>query len=108
MAEPILVITNVIRGGGFGRGAWIARILGPDPKFGLKREFLKSNSNLSGSGKSGTIDFPIYEPGFYEVRGVQRPKGEASIGDLWNAFIEVDKSGKFREVTKETVVKSFK
>lgn len=98
--EPILTIRGEVRGGGHGRGAWVAKIVGPHPKFGLERQFVNSEKHLSRSAKSGFIDFKIYEAGIYEVRGLQKSKDEASIGTLWNAFIEVKEDGSFEEVSK--------
>lgn len=59
-----------VRGGGFGAGAWLAQIIATDPKFGFAREFIRKNtSDLSGSGKSGTISWEIENSGIYEWRG---------------------------------------
>lgn len=98
--NPILTITSEVRGGGYGGSAWIAKITGPDPKYGLARDFVQSERNVSRSGKSGTVRFSIYEPGIYEVRSVQLPAGQATIGQLWNGFIEVNPDGSYKNVSK--------
>lgn len=96
----IETITSHVRGGGCGAAAWVARITGPDPKFGLAREFIQKDSHLSRSGKSGYIDFHITEPGIYEMRGVQPQAGDASIGSTLCGFIRVTEDG------VETITKS--
>lgn len=51
-----------VRGGGYGGGAWIAKITGLDPTHGLRRQFCrKDKSGLSGSGRSGTITLQVAE-----------------------------------------------
>jgi len=58
-----------VRGGGLGHGAWIARIVGPHPKFHFEREFCyKDRSGLSRSGRSGAVEFTMEGPGLYEYR----------------------------------------
>lgn len=99
----ITTITSTVRGGGSGRNAWVARITGTSDKYGFDREFVAKDGNLSGSAKSGYIDFNIDEPGIYEVRGVQLPKGEASIGDLWNGFISVAENGDVAKIDKSEI-----
>lgn len=61
--------TTRIRGGGYGSDAWIAKITGPDPKFGFSRRFMpKDTSGLSRSGASGYITFEMGGDGLYEWR----------------------------------------
>jgi hypothetical protein len=100
----LTTIRSTIRGGGSGGGAWVAKITGTDPKFGYAREFIRKNPQLSGSGRSGYIDFPIVDPGVYEIRNVQLEKGEASIGNLWSAFIQVTPDGSYEEVNKSNIL----
>lgn len=51
---------TVVRGGGLGSSAYVARIVGTDREWGFKREFVPSDKNLSRSGASGNVHF-IYE-----------------------------------------------
>ena len=39
-----------VRGGGYGSRAWIARITGTDPKFGLRREFCERKNRTIAVG----------------------------------------------------------
>jgi hypothetical protein len=100
-------IKGEVRGGGVGVGAWVARITGPHPKFGLDRSFVKRRENLSGSRKSGSLSWSIVEPGYYELRGVQYGASEASIGDLDNGFIHVSDGGDVERVEKAQVIAAF-
>lgn len=55
-----------VRGGGLGSGAWIARITGTDPKYGLAREFVdKDESGLSRSRQSGSVGWKLPGDGVY-------------------------------------------
>jgi len=95
----IYTITSTVRGGGTGARAWVAKITGADEKFGFQREFVKKDRALSRSGKSGAVHFHINEPGIYEYRGVQLPRGEARIGALSAGFLRVTSDG-VEEITK--------
>lgn len=97
--NKIAEITSTVRGGGSGARAWVAKIVGPHPKFGFERAFIQADKQVSRSGKSGYIDFPITEPGFYEVRGVQLDKGDATIGQLWDGFIRVTEAGEIENIS---------
>lgn len=81
-----------IRGGGYGRHAWIARITGLDPKYGLARDFCRSHKRLSGSGRSGTISFDVDEPGLYEFRGFC--VGSTPSNWEWSGFCELTAAGR--------------
>jgi hypothetical protein len=59
-----------VRGGGIGSNAWVARITGPNVKFGVEREFVDADRSLSGSGRSGNITWSLCEDGVYEYRAV--------------------------------------
>jgi len=60
-----------VRGGGLGTDAWVARITGPHAKFGVEREFIKAERDLSGSGRSGMITWDLEnQDGVYEYRGL--------------------------------------
>lgn len=65
------------------KGAYVARIVGTDPKFGFKREFLAGTSPV------------IFEPGIYEDCDVER-KGK-SIG-WYFVFSHPTKPGEIRKV----------
>lgn len=88
-----------VRGGGYGGGAWIAKITGLDPTHGLRRQFCrKDKSGLSGSGRSGTITFEVEEPGLYEFRGFCI--GSTPKNWEWSGFIVLEAGGDSREVTR--------
>lgn len=80
-----------IRGGGYGRSAWIARITGLDEKYGLARSFCRKHPHLSSSGRSGTIGFDVTEPGLYEFRGFC--VGSTPTNWEWSGFCEVTTAG---------------
>lgn len=92
-----------VRGGGYGGEAWIARITGTDPKFGLKRAFLpKDKSGLSGSGRSGSICFELDEPGLYEFRGFC--VGSTAKNWEWSGFMLIDDDGTTHEISKTRAI----
>jgi hypothetical protein len=62
--------TMRVRGGGLGSGAWVARITGTHEKYGVEREFMDAKRHLSGSGRSGDIDWELDGDGIYEFRDV--------------------------------------
>lgn len=95
-----------VRGGGYGRDAWIAKITGPDPKYGLKREFArKDTSGLSGSGRSGMITFDLDGPGIYEFRNFC--VGSTPRNWEWSGFIELLADGSTHEMSRAEVVTRF-
>lgn len=55
-----------VRGGGSGSRAWIARITGTHPTYGLCREFVEMERSLSRSGASGSTTFTYEGDGLYE------------------------------------------
>ena len=60
-----------VRGGGLGTDAWVARITGPSEKFGMEREFVHADRDLSHSGRSGHITWHLEgQDGVYEYRNV--------------------------------------
>jgi len=64
---------------GFEARPYVARVLGADARYGIRREFLHAvRRDLSRSGATGTIEYLITEPGIYEI-GNSRGW---SIGDL--------------------------
>lgn len=92
-----------VRGGGYGNRAWIARIVGPDAKFGLSREFCRADkSGLSGSGRSGVISFEVTEPGLYEFRGFC--VGSTARNWEWSGFIELAADGSSTELSRAQVL----
>jgi hypothetical protein len=49
---------------------WVARILGPDPKYGFKREFIHGQRDYTFSnsvGSRGIYEYFALTPGIYEV-----------------------------------------
>ena len=51
---------------------WLARITGPDPRFGVAREFLAPvDKSTSASGRTGTATY-LAAPGVYERREGRR------------------------------------
>lgn len=95
-----------VRGGGYGNNAWIAQITGPDPKFGLKREFCKKDTRgLSGSGRSGAITFEVTKPGVYEFKGFC--VGSTPRNWEWSGFILLREDGESIEMSRAEVVKRF-
>lgn len=66
---------------------WLARITGPDPRYGVAREFIRPVSKVtSRSGRTGRCEYLI-EPGVYERR-----EGRRSLaGD--NGFFRVTSDG---------------
>ncbi len=97
-------ITSTVRGGGSGSSAWAARITGVGGAYGLQREWCYKQKNLSRSGRSGTIEFEISQPGIYEYGKVQHHSGRASIGDLDHGFIRVDADGSVSEIDRDEVI----
>lgn len=83
-----IILTSHVRGGGCGTSAWVARITGTDERFGLAREFVRKQKDLSRSGRSGSIHFEL-EAGVYEYRNVQHASEHASIGKLDRGFVVV-------------------
>lgn len=82
-----------VRGGGFGGDAWIAKITGEDSKFTFSRIFCKKcTSSLSGSGKSGFIEFEIPGPGLYQFKGFC--VGSTSNNSDWSGFILLREDGR--------------
>jgi hypothetical protein len=66
---------------------WLARITGPDPQWGVAREFLRATGrSTSRSGKTGTVTYLI-GPGVYERR-----EGRRSLRDQ-NGFFRVTTEG---------------
>lgn len=60
---------NRVRGGGIGSSGWLARVTGPNEKYGVEREFVNADKRgLSGSGASGTVTWDIDGDGIYEYR----------------------------------------
>jgi len=57
-----------VRGGGIGTTAWLAKIVGTDPSYGIDREFVDAERDLSRSGRSGSISWTLDGDGIYEYR----------------------------------------
>lgn len=58
-----------VRGGGIGVSAWLAKIVGTDPSYGIDREFVDAERSLSRSGRSGSISWTLDGDGIYEYWG---------------------------------------
>lgn len=90
---------TTVRGGGFGAGGYVAYIEGIGGRYGLEREFLVPDRDLSQSGRSGTITWELPTEGVIEVarfsvgsRGVQR-------GPL---YVEIH-DGRHRRITRSQI-----
>jgi hypothetical protein len=91
-----------VRGGGFGRNAWIAKIIGTHPKYKYEREFCDSDENdLSRSGRSGTIRFTLQGPGLYEFRNFCI--GSTSRNWEWSGFVLIDEQDNETELSRKEV-----
>lgn len=90
-----------VRGGGkAGGNAWLARVLGHDPKYEFSRKFIRANrSDVSQSGRSGVIRWTVSEPGIYEFRGCSTSSTSNTEG-----FFEVHKNGSIRLLSKSAVL----
>jgi len=92
-----------VRGGGYGNDAWIAKVTGLDPKYGLAREFCRRDtSGLSRSGRSGLITFEMLGPGIYEFRNFC--VGSTSNNWEWSGFVQVSDDGKVSRLSRTDVV----
>lgn len=92
-----------VRGGGYGSNAWVARVTGPDARYGLAREFVRKDaSGLSGSSRSGTLRFAVTQPGYYEFRGLC--VGSTPGNWEWSGFARIDADGTVTEVSREDVL----
>ncbi len=82
-----------VRGGGLGGGAWIARIKGEHSEYKFERDWCrKCTSGLSGSGRSGIIEFDIPGPGLYEFKGFC--VGSTKNNSDWSGFILLRDDGR--------------
>ncbi len=89
-----------IRGGGYGADAWVAKIVGPDPKWGVARQFMpKDKSGMSGSGRSGCITWELEGDGIYEYRKFC----VSSRGDETGGFVEI-KGTEVRKITRADAI----
>jgi hypothetical protein len=71
---------------------WLARITGPDPQYGIAREFLRAaERSTSRSGRTGTTTFLI-GPGVYERR-----EGRRNLSHR-NGFFRVTPEGAVEEL----------
>jgi len=96
-----------VRGGGYGSGAWIARIVGLDTQYVFERRFCRRDeSGLSGSGRSGVIEFEVEEPGIYEFRGFC--VGTTPKNWEWSGFCELAADGGFKAMSRSDVVQHFR
>lgn len=92
--------TRVRGGGKAGGNAWLARVLGHDPKFEFNRKFIRANrSDVSQSGRSGVVRWTISEPGIYEFRGCSNSSTRNAEG-----FFEVHEDGRVDLLTKSVVL----
>lgn len=82
---------------------WVARITGPDPKFGFCREFVSGIADYSRSNRPGTrgvyYHFELSD-GVYEVKG---GTSWASAGERW--FVRVA-DGKGEQITMSQVLEA--
>lgn len=95
-----------VRGGGYGSDAWVAKIVGLHPKYGLDREFVRADrSGLSGSGRSGSISWDIDEPGIYEIRNFC--VGSTANNWEYSSFFEIGEDQSVCELSKAAVLGRF-
>ncbi len=95
-----------VRGGGFGSDAWVAKIVGIEDDGKLKREFCrKDKTNLSGSGRSGTIEFTVDEFGIYEFRNFCR--NTHPMRWRWSGFFEILNDGSVELIDQKELVRRF-
>ena len=84
------------------RRPWVAEITGTDPKWGLRREFLNSNTSYmhaNGAGSRGTKLWFVLESGkYYEV------KEQTSWRSSERYFCRVSASGDIIRAIKEEVM----
>lgn len=100
----MITIKSSVRGGGSGRGAWIAKIVGTHPIYKLDRQFVEKKSHLSRSGRSGLYSWDLTEPGLYELRGLQYEKDRASIGTLDSGYLVLAEDGTTSRVTLDEAI----
>lgn len=114
----LVEIQSRIRGGGaVGGNAWIARIVGPDDKFILRRKFCRySDECCSNSGASGFRVFYIEDPGVYQFHRIGDWPERHSIGFQvrmgggFCGFVRVCKNGGLKiigrfEVSSQRILK---
>lgn len=66
---------------------WLARVTGPDPRYGVARQFIRAAERVtSRSGRTGTLTY-VVEPGVYERR-----EGRQSLNHR-NGFFRVTADG---------------
>lgn len=91
--------------------AYVARVIGPDKKFGYQREFLAVKKQTSRSGKTGHVEAIVSDPGLYEEADSDGDKSYCLVlvcdGDLRRIPIRDDTAheiakaiGQGREVTE--------
>lgn len=85
---------------------YIARIVGTDPKFGLKREFVGARETTSGSGRTGVITASISQAGIYEVCDTNK-KGKQSNFYLVREFNGEPVKLPIREETVHELLSAF-
>jgi hypothetical protein len=96
---------TAVRGGGFGAGddTWLAYIVGPDPKFGFNRVFLrKDKSGLSGSKRSGSVYWSIDRAGVYEWHNFC--VGSTSTNWQSSGFCVIDPEGNVTPIERDEVL----
>ena len=101
----LATITCTVRGGGLGAGAWVALICGSDPNYHLARCFVRGEDHRSRSHRSGTIDFPLREPGIYEMRRMMDHSRTISQGE-WGGFFRLDADGQLRAMSREEALEA--
>jgi hypothetical protein len=88
-----------------GNKPWVAKIIGTDPKWGLKREFCQGIKDYSGSNSVGTRGIKtvwlISEPGIYEY----------NLPQSWKStdrnFVEILADGTDQSIDKIEIAKRF-
>ena len=89
-----------VRGGGYGSDAWIARIIGLDPKYQFARKFCpKDRSGVSSTGASGVIYFEVSEPGLYQFHHFC--VGSTARNWEWSGFAVLRGAGGYGEISRD-------
>lgn len=81
-------------------GPWIAKILGRDDEFGLRREFMRFRrdySNASSTGNRGIWRYYALEPGIYEVNR------RTSWKHVERFFVQITDDAAVNEIAREDV-----
>jgi len=97
---PLRKEIDIIRYGRKSLYPWVARILGLDDRYGLKREFVecvRDWTSARSDGMRGIYEYYALPPGIYEVNECVRP------GESRRYFIRAE-GAEYHEITREEVI----